>query len=125
MSPGRLLPRTVGAAVLLAVVLLAGGLTAAASAQPATDRAVEDVIIPQPFAADSGDQCPMGSIEGLLGWHAGARLVEVTGTVTDHPLPGDTDPACAEDGRETVAMLNAFAPGVAPQRIIQRANDGQ
>ncbi len=126
MSQGRFLPRTAAAAVLLAAALLAGGLTAAAaSAQPATDRAAEDVIIVQPFAADSGDKCPMGSTKGVLGWHSGARTVDIAGTVTDHPLPGDTNSACAEDGRETIATFTALAPGVAAQKITQRANNGQ
>src|SRR6266545_1539502 len=65
--------RAAAAAVLLVGALLAGGLTAAvASAKPAPDAAVDDVIVVQPFAADSGDRCPRGFTKGQLGWHAGA-----------------------------------------------------
>ncbi|HEX6673656.1 MAG TPA: hypothetical protein VF486_01325 [Actinomycetes bacterium] len=55
MNPGRGLPRAAAAALPLVGALLAGGLTAAlASAKPAPDPAADDVIVVQPFAADSG-----------------------------------------------------------------------
>ena len=110
MSRGRGLPRAAAAAVLLVGALLAGGLTAAvASAKPAPDAAVDDVIVVQPFAADSGDRCPRGFTKGQLGWHAGALAVDLDGVVGDQPLPGNANPACAEDRRATTAYFTAYA----------------
>ncbi len=129
MTRARFLPRaaTWGAVALLAAALLTAALIATAPAKASTD----DVIIGQPFAADStnrqaGDTCPMGATRGTLGWHPGARTVEVTGTIADHPLPGDTDLACGEDGRFTTVTFAAYSAGGARKDTkSQKADNGQ
>jgi len=126
MNPGRGLPRAAVAAVLLAGALLAGGLSAAvASAKPAPAPPAGDAIIDQPFAADSGDTC--GFTKGILGWYPGGLAVDVNGTVADHPLPGETNPACPQDGRSTTATFTFYPPNFTspPRQVTKQADDGQ
>jgi hypothetical protein len=97
------------AAVLIAAAALAGGFAGTAAAEPSA----ADVIVSAPFAADSGDACPMGATRGRLGWHVdGFRTVDVAGTVLDHPLPAEPNTRCREDGRFTAATFTAFAKNV-------------
>lgn len=94
------------AAVLIATAAFAGGMAGSAAAEAPAG----DVIVSQPYAADSGDRCPMGVTRGKLGWHVnGQRTVEIAGTVLDLPLPSDPGTGCGEDGRFTVATFTAFS----------------
>jgi len=105
-------------AALTAVILLATpGLAHAAT-------------IPQPFKADSGDACRYGLTEGALGWQSGVSSplpllrVEVTGTVTDRPLPLPTGPAiCRDDGYDSTATFVAYAGTVEVDRQARTANN--
>ncbi len=130
MTRARSLPHP-GVAVavaLLAAALLAGFLAVVPHAKASTN----DVIIAQSFRADSankaaGDTCPMGSTSGTLGWQPGLRtLVAVSGTVADHPLPGDTSTVCGEDGRfSTVTFAAWSAAGVRLDTKSQTADNSQ
>jgi len=105
-----------GAAGLLSV----GAAAAPASAVP---------IIQQPFHADSGDKCPMGFTTGTFGWQIGspgtARLVTVTGTVVDRPLPGDPATVCGEDARNSTATFTAYNKGVPVHNEAHTVNNGR
>ncbi|HEX6467765.1 MAG TPA: hypothetical protein VF069_01620 [Streptosporangiaceae bacterium] len=92
-----------------AAVAITGGIVAStpALAGPAIQR---------PFAADSGDACRYGSTEGTLTWQYGLfssplplTAVDVRGTVTDHPLTGDTSFACRDDGFFSRATFTAYS----------------
>ncbi len=105
------------AAALAAVALLAGGLTPRASAK--------DAVVTQPFAADSGDRCPRGFTKGTLGWHPGARTVDLDGAVADQPLPGNANAACGEDHRATAAYFTAKAGGSVLDVVSVGADNGE
>jgi hypothetical protein len=129
MTRARSLPHP-GVAVavaLLAAALLAGVLAATPNAKASTD----DVIVAQPFHADSanpsvGDTCPRGATDGTLGWLFGAPpTVYVTGTALDHPLPGDTSAACGEDGRFTTVTFTAYAGGARVATGVQKVDNGR
>jgi hypothetical protein len=70
-----------------------------------------DVALTQPFAADSGDSCPLGSTAGTLTWIARGPLpvtvVRVAGSLTDRPLPTDPSTAC-RDPRYSSATFTAY-----------------
>jgi hypothetical protein len=85
-----------------------------------------DPIIRQAFAADSGDACPMGSVAGTIGWHLTAPPdIDVQGTVVDHPLPKDTNPACTEDHRHTVVTFTLYVQNTAVLTKTERADNAE
>jgi hypothetical protein len=92
---------------LLAAALAA---TLAALALPGTAHAA---LIPQPFAADSGDACPYGLTAGTLDWNFSTsplpvRGVAVLGRLVDRPLPADPGRICLDDGYSSAATFVAY-----------------
>ncbi len=112
----RALIGTAGA--LATAAMLAGG--------PATAATASDVIVSDPFAATSGDECRMGSTTGKLGWHlTGLRKVDVRGTVVDRGPSSDPGLPCGDDRRYTTATFTAYSGGVAVRpNIVQRVDNG-
>ncbi len=109
------------AAASIGGATLMGGLgVASASTVP---------VVVQPFAADSGDVCPMGFTKGTIAWQVGpanvGRVVDLKGIVADRPLPADPSGACGEDARFTTATFTAYARGSAVDSESQQADNGQ
>jgi hypothetical protein len=112
----RALIGTAGA--LATAALLAGGGAASATAS--------DVIVSDPFAATSGDECRMGSTAGKLGWHlTGLRQVDVRGAVVDRGANSDPGLPCGDDRRYPTATFTAYSGGVAVRpSVVQRVDNG-
>jgi hypothetical protein len=85
--------------------------------------------ITQPFSADSGDACRYGVTEGTLGWRYGTTSplpvlgVDVTGKLTDRPLPADPSITCRDDGYYSTATFIAYAGSVEVDRQTRSANN--
>ena len=107
-----------GAAALLAATLV-GAVVGPAPVSAAADR--------QAFAADSGDACPMGSASGTLFWHAdNPTIVDFDAVVVDHPLPDESNPSCAADGRYTKVTFSGLTGNTADASSqIRMVDDGQ
>lgn len=95
---------------LTAVLAAVGAFVVSSPA--AAETAGAGLVLGQPFAADSGDRCPAGTTSGTLGWHARPgplpiSVVDVVGTVVDHPTPVQALPACS-DPRFTSATFTAY-----------------
>jgi hypothetical protein len=104
-------------------VLAAATLTGAAVVPVPASAAVRRL----PFSADSGDQCPMGSASGTIGWHEeNPTIVDFEAVVVDHPLPDEQDPRCAADGRHTKVTFTALSGSTADSAThIRMVDDGQ
>lgn len=117
----------VATAVAVAVIGPAAPGAAARSA-PAAPAAPPAVVVPQSFAADSGDNCRYGATRGTLGWVFGAPpsyrvTVAVRGTVVDRPTPDDTR-VCPGDRRYTIATFTAYAGRLEVDSDARRVDDG-
>jgi len=97
--------RSLRTLVILAAVAIGVGVATAAPAH------AQDAAATQPFAADSGDSCRLGSTVGTLTWIARGPLpvtvVRVAGSLTDRPLPTDPSTAC-RDPRYSSATFTAY-----------------
>jgi hypothetical protein len=103
---------------LRAAVIMVGAAFAAmvtGLVTPASASAAEgpDTVVDQPFAADSGDACPLGRAKGLLGWHlrplgGGPIAVDVTGILVDQPSGDVSIPECVDDGRFSTVTFTAY-----------------
>src|SRR5687768_5987261 len=82
MRPRIAMLRVAVGAALAVAATFAGAGSALAGEPPGA-------VVVQPFAADSGDPCPMGLTRGSLGWHlaplGGVRAVDIRGVVVDRP----------------------------------------
>lgn len=126
MSRNRAVVRATAVAVgtLFAGALVAGGVAHAGSTGSAA-AGVKDVL-PQQFAADSGDACRMGFTRGTLAWlGAPGQPVAVRGSVTDRPTPIVPADICGvDDGRFTYATFTAFSGRRVVDTEVQRVNNG-
>jgi hypothetical protein len=105
---------------LTAATLLAGAPSAAAAAPP------DGSVIVQPFAADSGDDCPMGYTNGQLTWGVVvAPTLTIRGLVGDQPVTDAPRPGCADDGRFSAATFTAYIAGRAVGSFIERVDNGE
>jgi hypothetical protein len=114
--------------VLLCAVVAAGAPTVAL-AGPASGQVVPSTLVEQPFAADSGDSCRYGLVEGVLGWRLDPlggppTVVEVTGTIRDRPVPIHPTEECGNDGRYSTATLTAYARSGVVDTETVRVNNG-
>jgi hypothetical protein len=67
----------------------------------------------------------MGQTRGDLGWHSDSPWsVDVTGVLTDRPLPGTGEGACRDDGRYTVTTFTGFASGAQIAESSVRVDNG-
>jgi hypothetical protein len=100
-----------------ALVATAATLTAL-TVSPAPAHA--DITPPRPFYADSTnpsfDTCPHGITKGTLLWHTPGPVapisVDVSGQVTDRPIPDSTTPGCAPDDYSSTAIFTAYSGSV-------------
>lgn len=92
-----------------AFMIIAGTLLASLVLAPGTANAA--LVIEKPFAADSGENCPLGYTKGTLSWQPftpGLYLVvDVKGTLVDRPAKNDPT-NCGSDGRYSVATFTAY-----------------
>lgn len=107
--------RRLGPALILVGAAFAAAVTGPVMPASASTGDVTGTVVNQPFAADSGDDCPRGRARGVLGWHlpplgGGPTAVDVTGTLVDQPASGDVStPECADDGRFSAVTFTAYA----------------
>jgi len=128
----KLRTTAVAAGTISVAGLLATGLASSASAQaaaPGQQAVAPGTVVRQPFAADSGDACRYGVVKGQLGWHIGPvtsrpTVVDVDGTLVDRPLPTDSDAACGDDGRYSIATFTAYAGSAGVARAAVRVDNG-
>jgi hypothetical protein len=107
-------------------------LLAVLAAVPATlalATTAHAAVIPQPFAADSGDACRYGSTDGTLGWTYGTTSplpvasVVVKGRLSDKPLPADPGFNCRNDGYASTATFTAYAGNTVVDRQGKTADN--
>ncbi len=103
--------------------------TAAALFLVATPGVAQAATISQPFYADSGDACRYGVTEGTLGWRYGTTSplpltgLDVTGKLTDRPLPTDPVTTCRDDGYKSSVTFVAYAGTAEVDRQTRTANN--
>ena len=111
--------RSLRTLVILAAVAIGVGVATAAPAH------AQDAAATQPFAADSGDSCRLGSTVGTLTWIARGPLpvtvVRVAGSLTDRPLPTDPSTAC-RDPRYSSATFTAYRGTAVVVSVEVRSN---
>lgn len=110
MSALSHLRRTAAVVVALAAVL--AGASTATAAPVATESG--DPTVAQPFAAESGDRCRYGQVEGLLAWRFSRPpvypQVDVRGALVDHPTPSPIgELRCPDDGFYSYVRFTAYA----------------
>jgi hypothetical protein len=122
--------RRLPAAVIMVGAAFAATVTGLVTPAAASAAEVPDTVVDQPFAADSGDACPLGRTKGVLGWHlrplgGGPTAVDVTGILLDQPLSGDVSiPECADDGRFSTVTFTALAGGTVVDTGSGRVDNG-
>ena len=84
-------------------------------------------IVVKPYAADSGDGC--GTVSGNLGWHVAplpntTSLVDVTGTLVDHPRINESLTLCF-DGRYSVVTFTAYHEKTVVDTDAAKVDNGQ
>jgi hypothetical protein len=103
---------------------------AAAVAVLALPGSAQAATFTQPFAADSGDACHYGTTSGTLGWTFGSTGgplnligVDITGQITDRPLPTSPVTNCPDDGYASTVILSAYSGTTEIERRAETADD--
>jgi hypothetical protein len=99
------------ATVAVTVVVVLAGATAATAAPAVTEPT--DPTVAQPFAAESGDRCRYGTVEGALAWRFSRPpvypQVDVRGVLVDNPAPSPIiDRNCTDDGFYSYVRFTAY-----------------
>lgn len=114
--------------VMLGAVV--AGLVFPAPVSASAGAAAQDTVVEQRFAADSGDACPRGRTQGVLGWHlpplgGGPVVADVTGILLDQPVSGDVSiPECADDFRFSMVTFTAIAGAKVVDTESARVDNG-
>lgn len=111
-----------------AVIAVAAALVMGAVATPSAASA-SDAILPQKFAADSGDRCRFGYTEGILSWQwsrvgpqALATAVNLSGVLVDEPSASPSF-VCRDDRYYTVATYVAYSGSTVVDRRAARVDN--
>lgn len=116
-----------GATIAVSVAVVLTGATAATAAPVVVEPA--DPTVAQPFAAESGDRCRYGTVEGVLAWRFSRPpvypQVDVRGVLVDNPTPSPiVDRNCPDDGFYSYVRFTAYAGRtVLDEQLVRVDND--
>ena len=110
--------------------MVLGTFAAGILLHPAPAGAAEEIVVGQPFSADSGDTCLYGSTRGELAWDATllpttVSAVAVKAVVVDRPTVDDPGIACPDDRRYTVATFTASGGKTVVDNEAVRVDNGR
>jgi hypothetical protein len=127
MARGSTLRRTLTmlAGVVTAGFVMSGFVTAGFVMAPVAAQAAAPTA-ETPFAADSGESCPLGDTAGVFGWDLFPpglfSIVDVKGRLIDRPAKGETD--CGSDVRYSVATFTAYVDKTVVDTQEAQIDDG-